>query len=127
MNISGEAVQLLVQHFEIDATKNLLVVMDEAALPFGQYRLRSKGSAGGHNGLKSIETALGTSHYSRLRLGIGSAETALQPLENFVLSRFSKEEKAAWPEVLERGSQACSLWVQQPIAKAMNVVNACIN
>jgi peptidyl-tRNA hydrolase, PTH1 family len=129
MNVSGEAVSLLVKHFSIDVSRDLLIVIDEMALPFGKWRLRGHGSDGGHNGLKSVEAVLGTSEYPRLRMGIGPEEIALSSqgkpvFEEYVLQRFTREESEALPPVLKQGFQACRLWAMHPIADAMNVVNA---
>lgn len=128
MNVSGESVALLVRHFDV-SLNDLLIVIDEAALPFGKWRLRSKGSDGGHNGLKSIEQALGSSSYPRLRMGIGPEQTILSlkgnlPLEDFVLQSFTREESQALSPVLQRGEQACRLWATASIADAMNAINA---
>lgn len=124
MNVSGISVALLCKDLNINPQKELLVVVDDAALPFGSYRLRARGSDGGHNGLKSIQQSVGTEHYNRLRAGIGSAQSALEPLEDFVLSKFDAQENKNLAGFLERGYEACRLWVSAPISKAMNVVNA---
>lgn len=125
MNVSGEAVSLLVKNFSIDPAKDLLVVLDDVALPFGKFRLRGKGSDGGHNGLKSVEAFLKSPEYPRLRFGIAPEEGAEKvPLEEFVLARFTKSEKTALPGVYEKGFQACLAWATLPIAKAMNDINA---
>ncbi len=123
MNVSGEAVSLLTQAFPVDISKDLLIVSDDVAIPFGKFRLRSKGSDGGHNGLKSITEFLKTSQYPRLRFGIGMGEENL-PLEEFVLSVFEKGERQDLPGIYEKGLAACFAWANQPIAKAMNSVNA---
>lgn len=126
MNQSGTSVLALIRHFGLDAKKHLLIVVDDVALPFGRLRLRSRGSDGGHNGLKSIHESLGHSDYARLRMGIGAGEEekAAERMEEFVLSPFDSREKKAMPPVLEKGAEACRLWVTQSIASAMNVVNA---
>jgi peptidyl-tRNA hydrolase, PTH1 family len=122
MNLSGDAVILLTRHYQIDAAKDLLILVDDVALPFGKFRLRKSGSDGGHNGLKSIETALGTKEYPRLRIGIGSISSAV--MKEYVLDRFTKEEKKQLPNLLSRGRKACELWISQPLSQALNVVNA---
>lgn len=125
MNVSGEAVSLLVNHFSVDPSKDLLIVLDDVALPFGKFRLRSKGSDGGHNGLKSVAAFLKTSQYPRLRFGIGpEADAEKVPLEEFVLARFTKSEKQALGRVYEVGFKACHAWATLPIVKAMNDINA---
>ena len=128
MNVSGETMELLARDFEINLHRDLLVVIDDIALPFGKWRLRSRGSDGGHNGLKSIQQALGTSAYARLRMGIAPENAALSlegkiPLEKFVLESFDRTESRALPEVLKKGMQACKLWATRPIEQAMSAVN----
>lgn len=125
MNVSGEAVGALVRHFDLDPAKDLLVAVDDTALPFGKFRLRARGSDGGHHGLASVQGVLGTAHYARLRFGIGSPVKPLLTLEDYVLSPFNKEEAKAMGRVLEKGSEACRLWTTQTAAAAMNAVNPC--
>ncbi len=123
MNHSGEAVRKLTDYFSIDSAKDLLVLVDDAALPFGDLRLRPQGSDGGHNGLKSVNQMLGSDDYPRLRLGIGAPEKNI-PLEDYVLASFTAEEKKALPGFLKKGMEAVLLWISQPITQAMNAVNA---
>ena len=129
MNVSGKAVRKLIFHYDLDPKKDLLIVVDEVALPFGKIRLRSRGSDGGHNGLKSIHDALQTPDYARLRLGIGQPDAAENqpsemPLEAYVLESFGRKEQKLLPSLFDRGRQACQLWVERPIEDAMNVVNS---
>ena len=134
MNLSGEAVAALVKYWKIAAEKDLLVVVDDAALPFGKFRLRGEGSSGGHNGLASIEEHLGSREYPRLRIGIGPCEnkkaTELagtdEPLRDYVLSSFNVAEEKKMKELLEKGTEACRAWAAEPLAKAMNRVNAVV-
>lgn len=97
MNASGRAVQRILSYFDWQPN-NLLVVVDDMAIPFGQMRLKAFGSSGGHNGLKSIEKEIGTSHYARLRIGIGAS-----PFGNVdhVLGTFTQEERQQLPEVID--------------------------
>jgi PTH1 family peptidyl-tRNA hydrolase len=122
MNLSGEAVSCLTGKYEIEATKSLIVISDDLALPFGAIRLRQRGSAGGHNGLKSIIASLGTNEFMRLRIGI-QPEHPLSDAKKFVLSEFSREEKRALDEVLERSAQAVRAVIGDGIAKAMSLHN----
>ena len=103
MNLSGKAVRF---HREKDSLKNesLLVVTDDLALPLGKLRMRARGSAGGHNGLKSINEILGSENYPRLRVGIGK-EFSTGAQVDYVLSEFSSEEKNNLPTLLERASK----------------------
>lgn len=101
MNESGQAVRRYLDFFKLKP-ENVIVVSDETALPFGDLRLRLKGSAGGHNGLKSIETHLGTQYYVRLRMGIGPKPPEMS-LADYVLANFSKEEFEALDSFIEKG------------------------
>lgn len=121
MNESGRAVRAYLDYYKLSPV-NLVVVNDDVELPYGQIRLRPKGSAGGHNGLKSIETHLGTQHYVRLRLGIGRGEN--KELVDHVLENFSQEELASLPDYMAKGAAAIKLVVTQAIAIAMQQVNA---
>lgn len=132
MNLSGEPVSLLAKYFKIEIARDLLIVVDDAALPFGKLRLRGDGSAGGHNGLASIEERLHTRAYPRLRLGIGildggknahNADTG-EPLRDYVLSGFKSSEEKAMEAFLGSGMEACRLWALGSITQAMNEVNA---
>ena len=127
MNVSGAAVSKLVSHYEVDCGKDLLILVDDVALPLGRLRLRGRGSDGGHNGLKSVNQSLHTTDYARLRLGIGhpSGEMAVCTLEDYVLGRFEKGERAAVTQALQKGYEACLLWMGDVLESAMNIINAC--
>ncbi len=100
MNESGRAAAKLLRYFRIDPSK-VLVVVDDLDLPFGQLRLRPFGGSGGHNGLKSLEQHLGTSHFARLRIGIGRSK---DPTVDHVLGEFNLEEAKALPQILEEAA-----------------------
>lgn len=121
MNLSGESVGCLVSKHEI-VTSSLLVISDDLALPFGTIRLRHRGSAGGHNGLKSIISSLGTNEFIRLRIGI-QPEHPVSDAKKFVLSEFSRAESEALPEILDRGAEALRSVLRDGIAKAMSLFN----
>ena len=132
MNVSGHAVRLLTEHFSADSGQDLLVAVDDMALPLGKIRLRSKGSDGGHNGLKSIQEAIGTQNFARIRFGIGhprdshpSGKTVVArgDVKDYVLESFRQDETAEVSRMLERGLRAASLWFSQSISAAMNYVN----
>lgn len=126
MNCSGGPVKRLAASLATDIHQELLIVVDDAALPFGRYRLRSRGSDGGHNGLKSVTDALATLNYPRLRIGIGFPhlpESEEARLEDYVLSPFLPEEKAQLGVVLDQGLNALRLWIKEPLSRAMNVIN----
>jgi len=103
MNLSGKAVAYWMNDLKIPK-ENLLVVMDDIALPFGSLRLRTKGSSAGHNGLKNIELILGGQEYSRLRFGVGSEFGKGQQVD-YVLSNFTKEEFTKLPEVMKKANE----------------------
>lgn len=121
MNLSGEAISCLNSKPEIQ-DKTLIVISDDLALPFGAIRLRERGSAGGHNGLRSIIGALGTSEFIRLRIGI-QPEHPLSDPRKFVLSEFSRAEEDALEEILDRGEQALRSVFRDGISKTMSLYN----
>ena len=123
MNLSGAALIVYQRRETWDFTKDLLVIVDEVALPLGRLRLRANGSAGGHNGLKSIEKQLGSQEYARLRIGI-RPEHEIHDLADFVLAPFSKAEASVTKDVLVRVKGAAETWVDKGIEAAMNVYNA---
>src|SRR6478609_8879118 len=103
MNLSGKAIAYWLQELKIPK-ENLLVIVDDIALPFGSLRMRTKGSAAGHNGLKNIELLLNGQDYSRLRFGIGN-DYARGQQADFVLSNFSKEEINALPPLMDKATE----------------------
>jgi PTH1 family peptidyl-tRNA hydrolase len=121
MNLSGEAVSCLLAK-EARRTESLIVISDDLALPFGTIRLRPKGSAGGHNGLKSIIAALGTEEFMRLRIGI-QPEHPLNDTRRYVLEEFPKRERAEVEKILERGADALRTVIRDGIEKAMQQYN----
>ncbi len=119
MNASGVAVREIMRWYKVDP-EDVLVVVDDLDLRFGQLRLRARGSAGGHNGLKSIFQETGTQEIPRLRVGIGrSGNHAI----GHVLSKFSKEEQERLPEVIGEAADAVETWLKKGITEAMNEVN----
>jgi PTH1 family peptidyl-tRNA hydrolase len=121
MNNSGEAVGELVRFFRVELS-DLLVVLDEAQLPLGKLRARARGSAGGHNGLKSIIAHIGE-EFSRLRLGVGRGD-ARRDLADHVLSGFDPEERAEVERMIARAADASELFVTDGIAAVMNQYNS---
>ena len=123
MNLSGEAVACLIAKSDSEtAGKSLIVVSDDLALPFGTIRLRARGSAGGHNGLKSIIAAVGTNEFVRLRIGI-QPEHPVGDAKKFVLDEFTRSERRGLKEVLERGAEAVRAVLRDGVAKAMSLYN----
>lgn len=128
VNLSGEAVALLLRYYSIRPSRDLLVIVDDLSLPYGEWRLRAKGSSGGHNGLKSIEASIGTAEYSRLRFGIGHPADHQnvytdEEVRDYVLKPFGREERGTLDFHLEQGGLACRIWAENALEKAMNAVN----
>lgn len=121
MNESGVAVKQYLEYRNL-SVEDLVVVVDDVALPFGEMRLRQQGSAGGHNGLKSIQAHLGTSHYVRLRMGIGQ-EHGEGDLADYVLDTFSKDELKELPSVVSQGATILGSLLARDATSVMNTVN----
>jgi PTH1 family peptidyl-tRNA hydrolase len=121
MNRSGEAVAALARYYDI-AVDDLLVVVDEVDLPFGRLRARARGSAGTHNGLKSLVARLGTSEFPRLRLGIGRGDSR-RDLADHVLSTFESGERAELETVIARAADAAEMFAATDIGTVMNAYN----
>src|SRR5258707_15741209 len=119
MNLSGDAVSCLISKPELDAAA-LIVISDDLALPFGAIRLRQRGSAGGHNGLKSIIGALGTNEFTRLRIGI-QPDHPIGDSKRFVLDSFSRTSRTELDKVLERSAEALRVILKEGVLKAMTV------
>ncbi len=120
MNLSGNAVRRYVDYFKIPLNC-IVVVTDDIALAFGQLRLRSMGSAGGHNGLKSIEACLETSHYKRLRMGIGHPGEKM--LANYVLETFDQAEQQELPTFIDHGVEVLKRLLKESFSHVMTSVN----
>jgi PTH1 family peptidyl-tRNA hydrolase len=124
MNLSGQVLRPYLRRPSWSAASDLMVIVDEVAIPLGTYRLRARGSAGGHNGLRDVERALGTQEYPRLRVGIKPEDARrVGNLADFVLSPFGKEERAVVVELLPRLQDAVQIWMRDGIVKAMNAHN----
>jgi len=121
MNLSGLAVRQLLSYYKI-ASEDFLVIHDDMDLPLGKIRLRSKGSSGGHNGLKSIITEIGTQDFWRLKIGVGRPKEN-DDCVNHVLSSFNKEEEKILAQVMGRAYQAVFLWIEGRGMEAMNIFN----
>ncbi|MEP6569322.1 MAG: aminoacyl-tRNA hydrolase [Acidobacteriota bacterium] len=124
MNLSGDAVAcLLAKHKLAEAGENLIVISDDLALPFGKIRIRARGSAGGHNGLKSIIGALGTNEFTRLRIGI-QPEHPISDSRKFVLDSFPGATRPAVEEIVDRSVAAIRAIVRDGVLKAMSSYNS---
>jgi peptidyl-tRNA hydrolase, PTH1 family len=122
MNLSGKSVQAAMAFYRIAPT-DVMIVLDDLALPCGRLRIRSGGSSGGHNGLKDIERALGTDQYPRLRIGI-DAPPPFVPGKDYVLQPFSAEQRKALAPAIEKSAQALMTWMEKGVTAAMNAFNA---
>ena len=123
MNRSGQALGSLRAEPGFDPTSDLLVLVDEVALPLGRFRLRAKGSAGGHNGLKSIEGALRSQDYARLRIGVGPLPPEYEDMADFVLESFAGDEARILQQLIDPMGDAVECWVSEGIETAMNRFN----
>jgi PTH1 family peptidyl-tRNA hydrolase len=121
MNRSGDAVAALARYYDVP-TADLLVVYDEAALPFTRLRARPSGSSAGHNGIKSIIDRLGTQDFPRLRLGVGRGD-GRRELSNHVLAKFERGEEAELESFIARAADAAEMFAAEGILKVMNVYN----
>jgi len=125
MNASGEAVGKLKEYFRVPLT-HLLLVADDADLPVGVIRMRSRGSSGGHHGLESIEQHLGTRAYPRLRIGIGRTDGDGRDITGHVLGRFAAPERKMFEKVLDRAADHIECWLDRGIQKAMSQFNGVV-
>ena len=125
MNLSGAVLKSYLRRAFWQPSTDLLVIVDEVALPLGSYRLRASGSAGGHNGLKSVEQALKSQQYARLRIGIKPADERREvgSLSDFVLGQFGKAEREEILSLMPKVQDATEIWLRDGIAAAMNVHN----
>ncbi len=123
MNRSGAVLAPLRAVPDFDPTQHLLVLVDDVALPTGRFRLRGAGSAGGHNGLKSIEGVLQRQDYARLRIGVGPKPPEIEDLTDYVLAEFTPEERAAIESLLDPMAEAVECWLAEGIERAMTQFN----
>lgn len=125
MNLSGAVLRPYLRRENWDKSHDLLVVVDEVALPVGTYRIRARGSAGGHNGLKSVEAALSTQEYARLRIGVGPEDPTRRrgDLADYVLSDFGKREEKLVRELVPTLTEVIETWMKEGAEAAMNRFN----
>ena len=122
MNASGESIAPLAAYYKIDIETELLIFSDDISLPPGQIRIRKRGSAGGHNGLKNIIQHLGSENFQRIRIGVGEKPVEYD-LVNYVLGHFSKEEKPLMKEGISKAVRAAEMVLQGESERAMNEFN----
>lgn len=126
MNLSGQALKNYARRPFWSAAKDLLVVVDEVQIPVGRFRIRARGSAGGHNGLKSLEQALGNQEYPRLRIGVGPSEErkgVYGDLADFVLAPFARDEREDVLALLPPLTATVETWLKDGVELAMNLHN----
>lgn len=122
MNLSGEAVRELVDFYKIDSKSQLIVIYDDISLDVGRLRIRGKGSAGGHNGIKSVISHIGSDVFVRVKVGVGG-KPADMDLVDYVLGRFEKEDREKVDEALARAAEAAESIVAEGIDRASNKFN----
>ena len=122
MNLSGESVRALVDYYKINPEEELIVIYDDISLEPGKIRIRKKGSAGGHNGIKNIIAQLGTQNFQRIKVGVGEKPKGWD-LADYVLGHFSKEDRGLVDDALKRAAGAVELMVQGEVDQAMNQFN----
>ena len=122
MNLSGESVRALVDYYKVDEESELIVISDDISLDVGQIRIRKKGSAGGHNGLKNIIAHLGHDQFYRIKMGVGEKPKGYD-LADYVLGHFTGEERKVMDEAADRAVEAIHMILTEDIDKAMNHYN----
>ena len=122
MNLSGESIRSLVDYYKVDEESELIVIYDDVSLGVGQLRIRKKVSAGGHNGIKSILSELGTDVFLRIKVGVGEKPRKYD-LADYVLGHFSKEEKEQMKEGYQKAADAVSMLLNGETEAAMNQYN----
>lgn len=120
MNLSGSSAKLYADYYKI-SYHHMVVAADDISLPFGQMKLKGMGSAGGHKGLKSIEEMFGTTHYIRLKMGIG--HPGEQMLADYVLERFNQVEQNELPQFIERGAEVLHRLLKEDLHHVMKIIN----
>ncbi len=122
MNLSGESIGELVSYYKVDEEQELLVIYDDVSLDVGQLRIRRKGSAGGHNGIKDIIRHLGTDVFLRIKIGVGEKPKGYD-LADYVLGHFSREEREMMEEGYQKAAEAVEMILAGELDEAMNVFN----
>ena len=122
MNLSGESLRECVNYYKLDPETQMIVIYDDIDLEPGQIRIRKKGSAGGHNGIKSIIAQLGTQNFYRIKVGVGAKPKGWD-LADYVLGRFSSDERIAVDKAIEEAADAVEMILKDGIEAAMNHYN----
>ena len=122
MNLSGESIREIIDYYKIEEKTELIVISDDISLAPGALRIRKKGSAGGHNGLKNIILHLGHDEFQRIRLGVGE-KPAGYDLADYVLGHFNEDDRALIAKSVEQAAQAAEVMITEGADKAMNLFN----
>ena len=122
MNLSGESIRSLLDYYKADETQELLVISDDISLPVGQIRIRKKGSAGGHNGLKNIIAHLGHDAFLRIKMGVGEKPSGYD-LVDYVLGHFDKNDRELMDQAAEKAADAIRVILSEGTDAAMNLYN----
>ncbi|ADK02860.1 TPA: aminoacyl-tRNA hydrolase [Bacillus cereus biovar anthracis] len=122
MNLSGESIRPLMDYYKIDV-EDFVVLYDDLDIPVGKLRLRMKGSAGGHNGVKSTISHLGTQEFQRIRMGIDRPKNGMKVVD-YVLGRFTSKEIPDVNHSIEKAADACEEWLNKPFLQIMNTFNS---
>ena len=122
MNLSGESIRPIMEYYDIPV-EDILVIYDDLDLPVGKIRLRQKGSAGGHNGIKSTIAHVGTQNFNRIRIGINRPPVGVT-VSDYVLGKFRKEEREEMKAVIQTSADACEEWLEKSFLDVMNRFNA---
>ncbi|MCC2459925.1 aminoacyl-tRNA hydrolase [Bacillus mobilis] len=122
MNLSGESIRPLMDYYKIDV-EDFVLLYDDLDIPVGKLRLRMKGSAGGHNGVKSTISHLGTQEFQRIRMGIDRPKNGMKVVD-YVLGRFTSEEIPDVGHSIEKAADACEEWLNKPFLQIMNTFNS---
>lgn len=122
MNLSGESIRAAVDFYKVDEKEELIVIYDDISLPPGQLRIRKKGSAGGHNGIKNIIAHLGHDTFMRIKVGVGE-KPAGYDLADYVLGHFSKEDRTIMDDAFKEATEAVKMMITDGPDAAMNAFN----
>lgn len=121
MNLSGHSVSSIIRWYDA-GINDVLLIVDDISLPFGDIKIKAKGSDAGHKGLRSVVDHLGSNGFSRLKVGIKGRED-IKDLSNYVLRSFTKTEQKILPDILDRSSSAVECWIREGVDQAMNQYN----
>lgn len=122
MNLSGESLRSAAEYYKIDPEEELLVLFDDVSLDIGQIRIRQKGSAGGHNGIKNIIANLGTQNFARIKIGVGEKPPRMD-LADYVLGHLTRAERETLDEAVDQAVEAAGMILSEGIEAAMNKHN----